>query len=84
MSSEAQILADDIRALSPHNPPESSGSSTGIVGYFLILFLAGGLGAPTGIAAIPKFVAVRDARSKESCSRRLMQESALRVRMIRL
>jgi hypothetical protein len=45
MSSEAQILADDIRALSPHNPPESSGSSTGIVGYFLILFLAGGLGA---------------------------------------
>src|ERR1700683_3435234 len=53
MSPEAQILADDVRSLSPHYPPESSGSSTGIVGYFLLLFLAGGLGAPTGIAAIP-------------------------------
>ena len=53
MSPEAQILADDIRALSPHYSPKSSGTSTGVVAYFLILFLAGGLGAPTGIAAIP-------------------------------
>jgi len=52
MSPEAQILADDVRT-APQYPPESSGTSTGIVGYFLILFLAGGLGAPTGIAAIP-------------------------------
>jgi hypothetical protein len=28
-------------------------ASTPIIGYFLILFLASGLGAPSGIAAIP-------------------------------
>ncbi len=53
MSPEPQILDDDGRAPSPHEAPDSAGTSSAIVGYFLILFLAGGLGAPTGIAAIP-------------------------------
>ncbi len=45
MLSEPNTLAED--------PPASAGAHDSIFGYFLILCLAGGLGAPTGIAAIP-------------------------------
>src|ERR1035438_1713801 len=53
MSPERQIPGDAARALSPLHVEDSSSTRIAILGYFLILALAGGLGAPTGIAAIP-------------------------------
>lgn len=44
--------------------PSSEGGlpgNAGIIAYFLILFVAGGLGAPTGIAAIPISYFLKDA-----------------------
>jgi len=52
MSLEPQSVADDILAPAPREADLST-TNTGILSYFLILSLAGGLGAPTGIAAIP-------------------------------
>jgi len=52
MSPEPQIRDDDI-ASSTQDGGASSESHLSILGYFLILCMAGGLGAPTGIAAIP-------------------------------
>ena len=49
MSSEPNTLAEEI----PAPVPASAGAPDSIFSYFLILCLAGGLGAPTGIAAIP-------------------------------
>jgi predicted MFS family arabinose efflux permease len=52
MSLEPQSIDDDIPTPAPREVDHST-SNTGIISYFLILSLAGGLGAPTGIAAIP-------------------------------
>jgi MFS family permease len=53
MSAEPQILDDGARAASPPHTADAARDNFGILGYFLILCLAGGLGAPSGIAAIP-------------------------------
>jgi MFS family permease len=53
MLPEGQVLADNLVGIAPQNGPVLSSGRASILGYFLILCLAGGLGAPTGIAAIP-------------------------------
>ena len=61
MPTERPALAEDACAPSPGETPDSSAARSAIVAYFLILFLAGGLGAPTGIAAIPITYFLKDA-----------------------
>jgi len=57
MLPEGQVLpdnqTDNVVGIARPNGPVRSGGRTSILGYFLVLCLAGGLGAPTGIAAIP-------------------------------
>ena len=54
MPPQPQTLEDDA-------PTQSdAGANASIVVYFLILYLAGGLGAPTGIAAIPIIYFLKD------------------------
>jgi predicted MFS family arabinose efflux permease len=53
MSAEPPIFADDAGASSSPYDADAARDDFGIFGYFLILCLAGGLGAPSGIAAIP-------------------------------
>ena len=57
MSPDAEILD---HALSLPGDASSVESSAVIIGYFLILFLALGLGAPSGIAAIPISYILKD------------------------
>ncbi len=52
MPLEPQSIVDEIRTPAPREVDRSN-INTGIISYFLILSLAGGLGAPSGIAAIP-------------------------------
>lgn len=53
MSPEANSRAEQAPASSPAFQPKTSVGPDSIFSYFLVLCLAGGLGAPTGIAAIP-------------------------------
>jgi choline-glycine betaine transporter len=53
MPSEPQMLGDETDADSRGYATDSAGTRSAILGYFLILFLAVGLGTPIGIAAIP-------------------------------
>ncbi len=53
MLPDANSRAEQAPVSSPPFPPKPSDSPDSIFGYFLVLCLAGGLGAPTGIAAIP-------------------------------
>ncbi len=61
MPRKPEILYDGARVFSPQVMTASSGTRAPILGYFLILFLAGGLGAPAGIAAIPIGYFLKDA-----------------------
>ena len=58
MSPDAEIL-DEAGSL-PSEAVETVEASAAIIGYFLILFLALGLGAPSGIAAIPISYILKD------------------------
>ena len=53
MPPEPQMLGDETGADSGAHAPDSARTRSAILGYFLILFLAVGLGTPIGIAAIP-------------------------------
>jgi predicted MFS family arabinose efflux permease len=53
MPPEPQMLGGETDADSGEYAPDSAGTRSAILGYFLILFLAVGLGTPIGIAAIP-------------------------------
>lgn len=61
MPTEPHALAEAAPMPSPREAADSYTTRAGIVAYFLILFLAGGLGTPTGIAAIPISYFLKDA-----------------------
>lgn len=53
------MVVEDERGSAPRDLTPASGT-TPILAYFLVLFLAGGLGAPSGIAAIPIVYFLKD------------------------